>query len=126
MIGCKKLSCISKQNKSNDGISTSHPQKSAAPVPSTSLLIAGIPGTSSNGTPRIETSPGAITPPVDPYRAIKRRLSSALKSANELWKKTQDPYNWQLIKSITMFTLGLKLFNDLHRHMTNESTNCVK
>lgn len=34
------------------------------------------------------------------------------------WMKMRDnPFNWQLFKSITYFVLGLKLFSDLARNM---------
>nr|XP_026494289.1 uncharacterized protein LOC113399383 [Vanessa tameamea] len=48
---------------------------------------------------------------------IKQKLMIIWKNAYNLWKTTNDPFHWQLLKSFVMFTLGLKLFNDLRQHM---------
>ncbi|XP_045776332.1 uncharacterized protein LOC123874848 isoform X2 [Maniola jurtina] len=108
MPGCKLKTCIRKQNQNVDEPESGQSQRTAAPVPRASFLNEDIPGTSSGL-----------------YHSMKLGFLSAWKSASNLWKKTKDPYSWQLLKSITMFTLGLKLFDDIHRHLTKDSTSCV-
>ncbi|XP_052744133.1 uncharacterized protein LOC128199282 [Bicyclus anynana] len=136
MTACKKMSCIRKQNlNSEDG---SNHQKASAPVPSACRLTAS-PGPSANvaltqNTPQASNTSRNVsqeikcrgdknTPPKDTCHAIKRHLSAAWRGANNLWK-TNDPYNWQLLKSVAMFTLGFKLFSDLHKHMNMNKTVC--
>nr|XP_034834076.1 uncharacterized protein LOC117990706 [Maniola hyperantus]XP_034834077.1 uncharacterized protein LOC117990706 [Maniola hyperantus]XP_034834078.1 uncharacterized protein LOC117990706 [Maniola hyperantus] len=119
MPGCKLNTCTRKLNQNADEPEPGHSQRAAAPVPCASVLDKDIPGTSGvtpASRPRCVPKP----PPNYLYNSMKRRFSSVWKSASSLWKKTKDPYSWQLLKSITMFTLGLKLFDDIHRHMTRD------
>ncbi|XP_045776327.1 uncharacterized protein LOC123874848 isoform X1 [Maniola jurtina] len=125
MPGCKLKTCIRKQNQNVDEPESGQSQRTAAPVPRASFLNEDIPGTSSGVRPAVRAGREPEPPHDDLYHSMKLGFLSAWKSASNLWKKTKDPYSWQLLKSITMFTLGLKLFDDIHRHLTKDSTSCV-
>ncbi|CAG9565382.1 unnamed protein product [Danaus chrysippus] len=120
MNSCK-LSCIKKQNRpatDSDVSEECQSKRSSNPVP------APIPGASTEATAptasNVRNPCGAPTCPEscpEPKNSAKARAKAILNYIKELWKKTDDPYNWSLLKSVTMFILGLKLFDDLYKHM---------
>ncbi|CAG4986751.1 unnamed protein product [Colias eurytheme] len=108
MSVCKIESC---QKKSKSSISVKSSEINNAEQSTARLVEAG-----GNSTPN--ETPKRSPCPRRPRRNIAlAKLLEAWKIFNDHWMKiTNDPFHWQLLKSITFFVIGLKLFDDIKRH----------
>ncbi|KPJ18150.1 hypothetical protein RR48_11998 [Papilio machaon] len=64
----------------------------------------------------------AILEAIELMERISCSIGTSWKSFQMLYKTvSSDRFTWQLFKSIIFFTLGLKLFNDIARHMAKNN-----
>ncbi|KAF9796703.1 hypothetical protein SFRURICE_008113 [Spodoptera frugiperda] len=71
-------------------------------------------------------NPDAFDPPPGPAAAgycgsLKTTICKSIEDACTYWRRLRnDRFHWELFKSVLWFTIGLKLFNDITRHITNQ------
>ncbi|XP_022818031.1 uncharacterized protein LOC111350629 isoform X2 [Spodoptera litura] len=68
----------------------------------------------------------AFDPPPDACAAsycgsLKLAICKSIEDACTFWRRLRnDRFHWELFKSVLWFTIGLKLFNDITRHINNQ------
>ncbi|CAH0690126.1 unnamed protein product [Spodoptera exigua] len=51
---------------------------------------------------------------------LKQAICKSIADACTFWRRLRDDrFHWELFKSVLWFTIGLKLFNDITRHINN-------